>query len=337
MRSKLINKTVAVFLISLALNYFGHKAYSNESAPRLLLGPIVKSSGLRFNGIDNYVTIENSRDPLDLIGPVTIECWINPDETNTGRIYFISRQTYDLCLSGLYPVARIVCVDGGKHAVSSKAPISADEWHHVAMTYDGISRLCLYVDGRLVAEENNCTGNLVSAFWVTNFGTARYMNHFFAGVIDEVRISNTVRDVPAIWEKGTYYWELEPDENTVGLWHFNEMDGELVLDSTDNGIVGKRVNDPVYVEGYIPEISGHTFDPGISVTILNGIGISSWLLSESIDIPSGDDPGWTIHQPKQYELKKDDYGRKTIYCWMKDKNGNIINEPLSSEITYFKK
>jgi hypothetical protein len=125
----------------------------------------------------------------------------------------------------------------------------AGQWYHVAATYQG-GAARVYLNG--VASNVVQTAQLTqgNGFFLGGAGNFPY----FAGDLDELRISNTVRYssnfVPA-------NAPFNPDANTLLLWHFNEESGQTIVDisaSGNNGILGitgsVESSDPVRVSGY---------------------------------------------------------------------------------------
>jgi hypothetical protein len=69
------------------------------------------------------------------------------------------------------------------------------------------------------------------------------------GIIDEVRISNSVRyteefDVPTE--------EFDRDGDTVALYHLNEGAGKTTKDTSGNGNDAEFIGEPKWVESTVP-------------------------------------------------------------------------------------
>jgi len=110
----------------------------------------------------------------------------------------------------------------------------AGSWHHVAVTYEG-GVVKVFADGQLKASGNLTafTAPTGAPFSVGayNWSTdgASYQNA--SREIDEVRFSNVVRYDSLF----TPARRLEPDANTMGLWHFDEGSGTAAKDASANG------------------------------------------------------------------------------------------------------
>jgi len=132
--------------------------------------------------------------------------------------------------------------------------IDDGDWHHVAATREGNSgALSLWVDGRLDGSSDRgptgdisypddgvpgdyCDGPCVDSDPFLVFGAEKHdagpRYPAFSGWLDEVRISTVVR-YEAEFERPTT--PFEPDDVTVGLWHFDEGRGDIVRDGSQEG------------------------------------------------------------------------------------------------------
>ncbi|WP_437187407.1 DUF1553 domain-containing protein [Planctomicrobium sp. SH668] len=97
--------------------------------------------------------------------PFSVSLWINSPEVNERMVVFHRSQAwtdagsrgYELLLEdGKLSAALIHFDPGNSIRVRSLAPLSIQEWHHVAITYDGSSKasgIQIYVDGKAVGTE----------------------------------------------------------------------------------------------------------------------------------------------------------------------------------------
>ena len=169
--------------------------------------------GQDFNGSTHVITINNNT--LDIAQTQTFECWINPD----------TRDLTEIALGKYYSANSLGknTVGLGSFSLTSKpnnvwtnyeggAP-TASTWHHVAIGYDGIS-VHFFTDG--VAQTPLAgTGDLMDYTAQWQIGASGNGASFFAGLIDEVRISNVLRS--DAWMKFTYRNIIETDnEITLG-------------------------------------------------------------------------------------------------------------------------
>ena len=114
--------------------------------------------------------------------------------------------------------------------IRSGTDITDDRLHYVAMTCDG-RHVKLYIDARLVAEKTVHRirrGGPVGSLW---FGAYPQGSLGCDGVIDEVRLSDTVRRINQIPQA-----PFRPDAHTIGLWHLDATVAKRLRDasSTNN-------------------------------------------------------------------------------------------------------
>lgn len=155
--------------------------------------------------------------------PLTVECWaklsskkdfnvlVASDHKSSGRhweIYsYAGSGVFSAYLPGLTPAE-----------IKSTSDICDDKWHYLAMTYDG-KQVALFVDGKAVVEQAVKThGRLKPEAGPLTIGLALHDKHRIgcAGLIDDVRISSTIRKITAVPDQ-----PLTLDIPTVGLWRFD--------------------------------------------------------------------------------------------------------------------
>jgi hypothetical protein len=122
--------------------------------------------------------------------------------------------------------------------------ITWGEWHHIAATYDPAGgEKMLFIDGKLKracnTEQKNpdASGPLTIGghMYINVHSGEPQFNHALNGVMDEVRVSRSVR-YTADFEPA--YW-LESDADTALLYHFSEAEGTLTTDASGNGRDGQ--------------------------------------------------------------------------------------------------
>lgn len=110
--------------------------------------------------------------------------------------------------------------------------IADNSWHYIAATYNG-NKMELFVDGEKVASADmqSPPANVTRIAGPLAIGKA-YDNDQAVpcnGQIDELRISNTVREIGAAPQK-----PFEADAQTIGLWHFDENPGAPILNDASD-------------------------------------------------------------------------------------------------------
>jgi len=108
---------------------------------------------------------------------------------------------------------------GSAHSTSTASPnrINDSTWHHLAGIRDQqAKKLRLYVDGELVAEENDDTENINSgqSIWIGD-----HLNRYYEGLIDDVRLYDealTAEEIAQIMRGDpTLAWNPEPSRDAV--------------------------------------------------------------------------------------------------------------------------
>jgi hypothetical protein len=123
--------------------------------PRIVDGK--SGRGLEFDGVDDYVEVPHSED-LNL-ETFTLAAWIKMGNTGANQNVIVKKipnpekKTYQLIShTGSAGAMRgSFHVGGVNRVVMGLTPVTDDEWHHTASTYDG-STLKVYLDGELEAE-----------------------------------------------------------------------------------------------------------------------------------------------------------------------------------------
>lgn len=179
-----------------------------------------------FDGTDDYVNVPDSAS-LDVTDAITIEAWIKPASTS-GRDEIIQKEgAYGLKLEN----GQLQGYTWGQ-AVVYGSTLSADEWYHVAFTYDK-SQKKLYVNGELIGTPvSDSTAIATSALALSISGHGFVGGDYFNGIIDDVRIYNRTLSLKEI--RDLYNWAPGP----VGYWKMDEKTGtgsNVVKDTSGNG------------------------------------------------------------------------------------------------------
>ncbi len=146
-----------------------------------------------FDGALDYIDVEDNLD-LDPSG-FTISAWIKRDAADSGVKSIVSKRNtsftsgYDLRIRDDNRI-QIIWKNGSDQNLTGSTTIPDDEWHHVAVIYDG-SQIYIYIDG--VLDRNQAKTAPVAttnSFLIAAAGKGTITQHF-RGNIDEVRVWNT--------------------------------------------------------------------------------------------------------------------------------------------------
>jgi len=148
-------------------------------------------TALRFDGVDDIVTIPDSAD-LDFSDGFTLETWVRPTRSQTNGLIITKETTtsfmsYQLYASGRTgePEGYVAEDDSTTASVTARNDLSLNSWAHLTLTSDGRT-LSLYVNGVLDA-----TGSALpaqSSEGDLQIGGSSVFRHYFTGQIDELRL-----------------------------------------------------------------------------------------------------------------------------------------------------
>ncbi|MCD4827963.1 MAG: PKD domain-containing protein, partial [Candidatus Cloacimonetes bacterium] len=229
-------------------------------------------SALAFGNPEQMAHI-NSDNSLNMQSMLTLEAWINPSgwgcDGGDGRI--LHKEAFSLYVhesGGVLPDHCLVFFmrpSGGgiSFTYTPENSITLDEWQHIALTYNGMGDIHIYIDGHeqeLQFVNQPETGLQSNATNPLIIGNDEDFNRGFDGVIDEVRLWNTPRSQTDIWE--TIDGCLSGNEaGLVGYWPMNEGNGDSLDDVSiyDHSATIFGAN---WVEGTDFEFTG-TGEPGV--------------------------------------------------------------------------
>lgn len=201
---------------------------------------------LELDGVNDYIEVLDDSN-LNISGHMTLEAWIKPYSQFVGYIFW--KYIYYLTWNGYY-------YDGNGHGFSlsidsdfgltfdvydgyggrgylKSSSLPTNEWVHIAAVYNSDS-IIIYINGVMDAITT------YKSFIDTNNINLRFGNSYneygnfyhYKGAIDGIRISDISRYHENFIPKSPSDWE--PDENTVGLWYFNEDVGDTIYDYSNN-------------------------------------------------------------------------------------------------------
>ncbi len=195
-----------------------------------------KNHALTFDGTDDYVGIDRPNEWIAT--PMTIEATVVSAEMGPrlSAVYQIAGFKFRLYREGPQWM-HIIYYDEGSVLLAAPERAQLNRRVHLAGVVDETNAF-LFVDGKLLSRvplpdgfkpRAVLTAGCIGGYNATN------AEGFFAGRIDEVRISNIAR------YRGDFTpaRRFEPDESTLALYHFDEGTGDLLKDSSGNGHHGR--------------------------------------------------------------------------------------------------
>jgi hypothetical protein len=206
--------------------------------------------GLQFDGSNDYVSVADTNNSLDLSSAFTISAWVLT-RGDTGNFQVIAAkaaypgQTYYFYLqpSGL---ELTLAIDATEHFTSSVTSLQPNQWYHVVGLFDNASnRIKLYIDGNLVldaAETGNPSINDDDVL-ISNSTVSEFWN----GKIDDLRIYNralSADEIKRLYKIGAtakINTTLDgPQSGLVGWWTFDgkHMAGNRAFDASGQGNYG---------------------------------------------------------------------------------------------------
>ena len=144
-----------------------------------------------FDGVNDQVAVPDSAS-LDLTDEMTLEAWVRPTSANAGWRTVVMKEQADDLVYGLYAAATgfrpsgHVFVGGDDERVQAPSALPANQWSHLATTYDG-SALRIYVNGSL-ADTFATTGVMTASSGTLRIGGNTIWDEWFDGSIDEIRV-----------------------------------------------------------------------------------------------------------------------------------------------------
>lgn len=232
---------------------------ANDSSGQLNNGAISGASwttgkfggALLFDGINDIVTVSDS-DSLDLNFGGTFEAWVFPTDATDWMAILTKAMPNNIggLAYGFYansgavldhPLNRPAGFIGSQTAVYSNLQIPANQWAHLAFTYDG-AFLNFYVNG-VLAGSAIMPGTFLASPEPLIIGGRAGGNQFFAGRLDEIRIYNRALTNAEIQADASFSDAVLPAVSIISPANGASVSGAIALNAsvTDNiGISGTQ-------------------------------------------------------------------------------------------------
>ncbi|MEI8085040.1 MAG: LamG-like jellyroll fold domain-containing protein [Paludibacter sp.] len=213
-------KLFAIMAITFFISISAFASKTNASVMKAATDIAASGNALNFDGVNDFIDAGNAASVQ--LNQGTIEAWIKTGEAGDSyRGIVVKQWAYGLFLEGNELIAFSWDGSGG---IYTGVKLNDNAWHHVALSFNfGVTDgTRIYIDGVLKNTFTYGLGNQGSNLGIAcgNVnGSNSYQN--FAGLIDEVRVWNTVRTASEI--QSTMNTELVGNESgLVTYYNFNQ-------------------------------------------------------------------------------------------------------------------
>ncbi|HCQ16437.1 MAG TPA: hypothetical protein DIU20_09260, partial [Cryomorphaceae bacterium] len=186
---------------------------------------VTTSNGLNFDGSNDYVSVPDGA-TLDFSSGFTLEAWFKADalshHASLVSKFANNKREFSLLLRSDGSIEYSITFNGSSEQYfTGNTTLSAGNWYHVALTYDG-SSMQAYINGNTDGSKN-VSGNIYNGSSNLYIGARSEgsMTRFFDGTMDEVRVWNTARSQTDI--QNNMDNELTGNETgLVAYYNFNQ-------------------------------------------------------------------------------------------------------------------
>ncbi len=232
--------------------------------------------------IGNYVVLNGGYAKLEKQNTVvpsgfSFEAWVSPNSTSLRQIILSIGEkvkdhfSYEIGINGGSFFIHYYYGEGSQRLVNA-GQIQKNIWNHVAATINSSSTV-LFINGKAVYTASGgdalkpISGNIILGnSYQENVPKANY----FKGLLDEIRVSSISRDISGLWNNGVYESSLNPDSDTLLLWHFDQTRGETtIMDSSSNNSIADLIggDNLIHFFGASPSPTPFTYNLRILPTL----------------------------------------------------------------------
>lgn len=196
-----------------------------------------QNTAIYFDGVDDYISIPESNILLNT-RTFTQECWLKYEaDGNDFYLGVFEGIATDWTSSSPYLMIRrngsleFAYGSSPNGSYRSEVFLQPDIWFHIALTFDG-TLYKVYIDGELKIEWNGAAlagEALPPATPINKIGV--YNQHYFKGMIDEVRFWNTTRTETQINEN---IYRVSNPENESNLLAYYNFEIQSITDISSN-------------------------------------------------------------------------------------------------------
>tara|TARA_R110002012_G_scaffold4501_6_gene20834 strand:- start:862 stop:1572 length:711 start_codon:yes stop_codon:yes gene_type:complete len=203
---------------------------------------------LSFDGVNDFVDLANARGAFDT-GAGTISAWVKLNTTLINAPVFKWYVNANNQITIIYLQAanqlKFMYKGGGTNTqvVASSSIENDGNFHHVAMTWNtDANEFKAYVDGSQFGTTQTSFGTLSGTPTVFDLGYNRLSgSDFWNGLIDEVSVFNSVKNITDIYNSGTPT-DLTGESGLTGYWRMEEGTGTTITSSTEGAETGTLTN-----------------------------------------------------------------------------------------------
>ncbi|MET0304813.1 MAG: LamG-like jellyroll fold domain-containing protein [Solirubrobacterales bacterium] len=241
---------------------------------------------LSFDGVNDVVSIADASD-LDLTSTFTLEAWVRPDTATDWSPVIAKNENpesgygsgYVLFSQGPGKPRGWLSNAGATKAVTGPSALPTNEWSHLAFTSDG-TNLRLYLNGTLVGGPASAStaGTTASALEIGHWA---YLNKWFDGLIDEVRIyDETLSETQIQTDRDNRIQPPSPSEVTTSVLDTGPSSEKvssvpITASGTETAVYSLAVpslkaNEVLRATGNLEMTNTHTYDVTDSVRLVLG-------------------------------------------------------------------
>lgn len=207
--------------------------------------PLNQSPALKFDGINDFVSIPNNTSLPSGNNPYTLEAWIKPDQTGDRGIigwgpWGQGNSVNALRLMGSNMIRHYWW---GNDLDVNVGNLADGKWHHVAATFDGRTRK-VYVDGVLKGSDTPSRHSVPVSATNVRIGSTNN-GEYFAGSIDDASIwSKALNDKEILQRQSTRAESNSPE--LILRYAFDESSGVNAVAEGTAGVnlVGTLISGP---------------------------------------------------------------------------------------------
>jgi len=200
--------------------------------------------GMVFDGVDDLITVADSNS-LDLTSAATLMAWVKVENQVGWRDILFKQNGSNLAYAAYannaqtgvgHPAGSVRVGTTTKSAAATDTALQG-KWMHVAVTF-GAGSLKIYVNGNLqrtVAQTGSLTAT-TGPLWIG--GNQVFLDEFFSGTMDEVRILGTAlsqADIRTLMRTPVVVGAAAPPTDSTGLVAAYNFDDGTATDKTGLG------------------------------------------------------------------------------------------------------